>query len=463
MLSLYPMRKIFAIHTANITGDTANTGIVEYAARLSNTHNTPNINSRFLSNSESATLKTPESWVDVYTKDRGPREMMEDFCRHNVDQMESLINSSANANNAQPVLIPHLGGRTGFQINPNLLYKYPNVVISHEFSRLNDDQKGIRIRQLMAADNVLFTTDNEKKVAIEEMRSQVSDQEAQKLEDKSSVYPVPPNITPEGSIPSVAERCKDIVVFGMIKKDKGLESLPAIASAMKQDPYFQNRKIHIIGTVLTRGGNGHEILQNSLISEIYPGITIEALKSFSAEEIIKLVSILESKKPIPQQEDLTKNLNHVLNLVGVKHGEIPSFTRKLPLYLHLNQNNEEVSNRLKSTLYSFLPIPRGATDHSGTIAASLAHHMITFAKRNESETSPFLQNGSMNFIDDPMNILQAIKDHELKAKNDNSYEARMIEQGSKFREARDWNNLANHLNQLIQLSVNNHQAMEIAA
>jgi|LakMenE01Jun11ns_1017448.scaffolds.fasta_scaffold9894913_2 hypothetical protein len=458
------MLKLLPVHTANITGDTASTGIVEYASRLSKTQQRQDsrVVGRFLSNCPSATIETPRTWLDVYTADRGPEEMMRDFTKHNEQHMRDLLKSEATAHNAQVVLVPNLGGRTGFQISPKLLEDYPNVVISHEFSRLNDEQKRIRLQQLMAADSVLFTTDSERKNTIQAMQETVSTQASRELEEKSSLYPVPANITPDGEIPPISQRSrKDIVVFGMIKKDKGLETLPDIALAMKNDPDFQNREIHVMGTVLSQGGNGHKILQDYLIPAIYPGVLVDDLHGLNAEETIRLVKILESKATVPPQDSLSENLNSVLSKIGVRSGEIPAFERKIPIYLHLNQTDAEISQALKSNLYSFLTMPRGATDHSGTLAASMAHHMITFTKRNETETSPYLSNGSVNLLGVPEDIISAIKSHESQAEQDSSFETEMIAKGDKYREARSWDTLADHLNSLIRLSVQSREPAKV--
>jgi hypothetical protein len=388
--------------------------------------------------------------------------MMRDFTKHNEQHMRDLLKSEATAHNAQVVLVPNLGGRTGFQISPKLLEDYPNVVISHEFSRLNDEQKRIRLQQLMAADSVLFTTDSERKNTIQAMQETVSTQASRELEEKSSLYPVPANITPDGEIPPISQRSrKDIVVFGMIKKDKGLETLPDIALAMKNDPDFQNREIHVMGTVLSQGGNGHKILQDYLIPAIYPGVLVDDLHGLNAEETIRLVKILESKATVPPQDSLSENLNSVLSKIGVRSGEIPAFERKIPIYLHLNQTDAEISQALKSNLYSFLTMPRGATDHSGTLAASMAHHMITFTKRNETETSPYLSNGSVNLLGVPEDIISAIKSHESQAEQDSSFETEMIAKGDKYREARSWDTLADHLNSLIRLSVQSREPAKV--
>jgi hypothetical protein len=458
------MLKLLPVHTANITGDTGSTGIVEYASRLPKTQEEQDsrVIGRFLSNCPSATIQTPPKWLDVYTKDRGPEKMMQDFTEHNEQPMRDLLELQAAAHEATLVLVPHLGGRTGFQISPKLLKDYPNVVISHEFSRLSSEQKEIRLQQLMAADSVLFTTESERRITIEAMKT-VSAQASEKLENKSSLYPVPANITPDGKIPSISERSrKDIVVFGMIKKDKGLEKLPDIALAMKKDPDFQNRKIHVMGTVLSQGGNGHEILQKFLIPAIYPEVSAKNLHSLSAEETIQLVKILEgSKEKVPPKDSLSENLNSVLNEMGVRSNEIPAFERKIPIYLHLNQTDAEISQALKSNLYSFLPMPRGATDHSGTLAASLAHKMITFAKRNETETSPYLSNGSVNLLTKPEDIISAIKEHESQVEQDPSFETNMIAKGDEYRKARSWDTLADHLNSLIRLSVQSREPAKV--
>jgi hypothetical protein len=145
------MLKLLPVHTANITGDTGSTGIVEYASRLSKTQETQDSRfvGRFLSNCPSATIKTPPEWLDIYTADRVPAQMMQDFTEHNEQHMRNLLESEAAAHQAKLVLVPHLGGRTGFQISPELLRDYTNVVISHEFSRLSDEQKRIRLQQLI--------------------------------------------------------------------------------------------------------------------------------------------------------------------------------------------------------------------------------------------------------------------------------------------------------------------------
>jgi hypothetical protein len=459
------MLKLLPVHTANITGDTGSTGIVEYASRLPKTQEEQDsrVIGRFLSNCPSATIKTPPEWLDVYTEDRGPSQMMQDFTEHNEQRMRNLLETEAAAHKAKLVLVPHLGGRTGFQISPKLLQDYPNVVISHEFSRLSDEQKRIRLQQLMAADSVLFTTESERENTIQAMQQTVSSQASRGLEEKSSLYPVPANITPDGEIPSISERSrKDIVVFGMIKKDKGLEKLPDIALAMKNDPDVQNREIHVMGTVLSQGGNGHKILQDYLIPAIYPGVLVDDLHGLNAEETIRLVKILESsKEKVPPQDSLSENLNSVLGKMGVRSGETPAFERKIPIYLHLNQTDAEISQALKSNLYSFLPMPRGATDHSGTLAASMAHHMITFTKRSETETSPYLSNGSVNLLAKPEDIISAIKKHELEAQKDPSFEANMIAKGDDYRKARSWDTLADHLNSLIRLSVQSREPAKV--
>ncbi|MFZ4084929.1 MAG: hypothetical protein ACOYK1_05245 [Vampirovibrionia bacterium] len=458
------MLKLLPVHTANITGDTANTGIVEYASRLSKTQQTQDSRfvGRFLSNCPSATIKTPPEWLDIYTADRVPAQMMQDFTEHNEQHMRNLLESEAAAHQAKLVLVPHLGGRTGFQISPELLRDYTNVVISHEFSRLSNEQKRIRLQQLMAADSVLFTTESERENTIQAMQQTVSNKASRELEEKSSLYPVPANITPDGEIPPISERSKkDIVVFGMIKKDKGLDKLPDIALAMKNDPDFQNREIHVMGTVLSQGGNGHKILQDYLIPAIYPGVLVDDVRGLNAEETIRLVKILESKAIVPSKDSLSENLNSVLSKIGVRSGEIPAFERKIPIYLHLNQTDAEISQALKSNLYSFLPMPRGATDHSGTLAASLAHHMITFTKRNETETSSSLSNGSVNLLDKPEDIILAIKNHELQARLNPLFETEMIAKGDKYREARSWDTLADHLNSLIRLSVQSREPAKV--
>jgi hypothetical protein len=314
----------------------------------------------------------------------------------------------------------------------------------------------------MAADSVLFTTESERENTIQAMQQTVSNKASRELEEKSSLYPVPANITPDGEIPPISERSKkDIVVFGMIKKDKGLDKLPDIALAMKNDPDFQNREIHVMGTVLSQGGNGHKILQDYLIPAIYPGVLVDDVRGLNAEETIRLVKILESKAIVPSKDSLSENLNSVLSKMGVRSNEIPAFERKIPIYLHLNQTDAEISQALKSNLYSFLPMPRGATDHSGTLAASLAHKMITFAKRNETETSPYLSNGSVNLLTKPEDIISAIKEHESQVEQDPSFETNMIAKGDEYRKARSWNTLADHLNNLIRLSVESRESAKV--
>jgi hypothetical protein len=123
--------------------------------------------------------------------------------------------------------------------------------------------------------------------------------------------------------------------------------------------------------------------------------------------------------------------------------------RRLPIQLHLNQTSEQVQYLLNSNRYSFLPMPRGATEHSGTLAASLEHNMITFVcKNNEGETPESLKNGSVHLLGSPHQVLRSIKLHELRAAVDCTYEHRLIALGDDFRNARSWDCLAKTINNM---------------
>jgi len=94
-------------------------------------------------------------------------------------------------------------------------------------------------------------------------------------------------------------------------------------------------------------------------------------------------------------------------------------------------------------------MPRGATRHSGTLAASLEHGMITLVCRSKIEhTAPLLKNGCVYILEKAEDILTTIKAHEAIIKRNSFYEQFMISNAQEYRSTTSWDSLVTLTNRL---------------
>jgi hypothetical protein len=327
---------------------------------------------------------------------------------------------------------------SGFNLGDEVFEKFPVVAISHEFSTLFPDKKSFRLEQFKKSDLVVFTTEGEYDSAKESMLAEHGEQAATDLKNKSFVYPVPPTIplSDNAEIPAFKDRSKDILVFGLIKLYKNLESLPDIARKMSQDDYFKGRSMVIAGNILTNNPDHIGVLTNVLLPETYPALKEANLNQLSREQIAELVNILQDQTYNSKPSFDDPKLNSVITKIKRN----PAM-KALPINIKLSLSDDEVSDLMLEHKYRFLPIDRGATPHSSTLASAMDHRMIVFAKDNP-ETPASLKNGSIVLMDKAEDILKNIKSHEAKVQDDPNHEENMIKLGKTYRDQRSWHNLA---------------------
>lgn len=435
------MAKTLCVHIANVTGDTAQTGLVDYAALLSKKQQevatTSNIHSIFFTNCELGTAAAPKEWPYVYEAQHSYESMAARFPQEAFIQH---IQALAKAEESVPLLVCHMGVRTGAVLTPETLRQFPVIIISHEFELLNANQRRYRVEQMLAAARIIFTTESERLSALESIAAMAGYEKAEEIRQRSIIRPVPSNIISPKHVKHPNERANDIVVFGTLRERKGLNKMPMIAKAMKDDPYFKGRSVRIVGNILTRnGGRGLEILKDLLFQTF--ALKKEDLKSLSLEETVELTNVLEgmhlAAKPLSTK---------VISLFSEDF-----IDRKIPLHIQLRQTPQQVRQVLINNRYSFLPMPRGATKHSGTLAASLEHGMITFVCRSKIEdTPPHLANGSVYLLEKASDILTVIKAHEAIVRHNNCYEEIMISKGASYKRMIGWKGLVELTNSLIR-------------
>jgi|GEM_PF-2229352 len=445
------MTQTLCIHIANVTGDMARTGLVDYAAILSRKQaDAARIGtgrSVFLSNSAVRTLAVPASWPYVYNDAASYPDMAARFPQQEF--AEYLNRCAASSSGESPVLVCHVGLRTGALIAPETLRRFPVVMISHEFELLSAPQRTYRLEQLRAAERILFTTQAERECALRAVAEQFGPPEAEFLRRRSTVYPVPSNIEPFAALAPPAQRARNVIVFSTLRERKGLSCLPDIARAMQDDSYFAGRAIYLAGSVLTKnGGEGLGILKD-LLARCFT-VRPQQLAGLSLEETMQLTHMLEGNRQLDAR---------ALSPAVVRILSDDFIERTLPLYLRLDVPQAEVSELLASNLYSLLPMPRGATLHSGTLAASLAHHMITLACRSKLDAvPPTLSGGGMYLLDKAHDALEVIRSHETVARANPAYEQSMIDRGDDYRASTSWSGLVRLMGNLAEEALHAFQA-----
>src|SRR4029079_3659155 len=117
------MTQMYVVHVANITGDTAQTGLVDYAALLSRKQmelaSGPGFGSVFLSNCRLATLAAPKDWPYVYDDQASYQDMAERFPQRALK--DYLLRAATGQGGELPVLVCHVGVRTGALLAPETL------------------------------------------------------------------------------------------------------------------------------------------------------------------------------------------------------------------------------------------------------------------------------------------------------------------------------------------------------
>ncbi|MBV8549379.1 MAG: hypothetical protein JO126_07985 [Alphaproteobacteria bacterium] len=430
------MVKIVCIHTANVTDRLINTGIVDYTALMAALQGKGDqIAGLFMSDAASADLRIPDAWPG-YDDHLSAEESMRQFPQ---EEFQTMVGAAAMCEKALPVLVVNMGERTGFRLSPETLHNYPVVAVSHEFMRLDGERRILRLRQFCAADQILFTNEEERDAALTAMRDVFGDARAASMAQKISVYPVPSNIVPPARLAEPTDRAPNVVVFGVIKARKGLEKVPLMAQQIKDDPTLTGRKIILMGSVPTHGGedgqDGGSILRDLLPQVFGPQ---EGLAGKSDADLVVLALQLERSVRL---ED-----------------------RLLPIELRLNEPMEEVSHVLSQNRYCFLPLPRGATGHSGTLAAALEHHMITFIARNPDGLTPdILQNGCVYLPDRPEDFVVTMKRHEKEQARNPRMETAMVAAGDPYRDAIGWPGLIRLVNGMARKAVALHYGNQAIA
>jgi glycosyltransferase involved in cell wall biosynthesis len=177
------------------------------------------------------------------------------------------------------------------------------------------------------------------------------------------VIPIASNIKPI-SVKSYSERQKSsIVYFGLIRPQKGLESVLELASLIKNARL--EFRIIIIGRILPRW-RGYLA---KLHSKIQPDIS----------------SIIDWE---------------------------------------FNASEERVSEILGSTLYAFLPFDDGASERRGSLFAALAHRMVIFTTKGLHTPSNLKE--CVYFVDCPQQVINLITDPILMTEDHHNQKLKAI-------------------------------------
>lgn len=456
-------RHTHSVHIVTITGDTAQHGLIDYAKWAALYQQRGGAGADFLSNCEEGTLLPPPEWPNILygaemANPQAPLTAEETQRRFPQDALTQYLRTVGEVTKRRPVLIAHVGDRAGMQTAPETLRRVPSIVIAHEFQSVSyPERKANRLELLAAAGQILFTSKAEYEAVIFAMKDRFGERQADDFSRRCKLYPVPSNIHLSEGLKHPQERKADIVVFGMIwKNDKGLESIPEIARAMKADPHFKGRAIRVVGGVRHDRPSGVEMIRELLSSAF--GFSLQDMQTVAPKDVLALASAVEGN----EVGNLPPSAAEFLRAQGCEVREGVAAKRQLPIHFHLNQTNQQISQILAENRYGLLLMKRGATNHSGTLAAYLQHKMITLARSCSGDQTPkTLSNGSIYLLNGPDAALEEIKTHEARAAEDPAYENAMIRKGDFYREQRSWEGLARTIADMATEAVAAHDRRQV--
>lgn len=249
----------------------------------------------------------------------------------------------------------------GFMWTPEKLQTFKDkggyvVVTVMEFAKHSGHQnfnlKSDTITFLEKADYAIFLDDNDQKSAIEF---------AEKIRKK-----IPPSrvIATFVNVPlankALPERGKDIISFGGIRTGKGLAHVRKLAKLMKESDNLsiQGKKILVVGTV----SQGQEDKWDRTLYDLMLGVYPEQAKAMDVKKPYELVALLKEIQSNP----------------GIKPA--------LPIEIHLNVTENELSKLFDCCTYSYLPGYRGATLRDSSISCSLTNQFVTYV--HEGKITP---------------------------------------------------------------------------
>lgn len=333
----------------------------------------------FLSTHQLATINVADKLEDteIFFEEGVPGEPIRDFIESHAHKYGGKI----------PILISHLSIRTTGCTHKELYEDYPTIIIAHRFidnyCQTPEATKELFLQKLLNADSVFFTVEEERD-ALYEYCAEVAPAKLMDLQKKTQVFPVPFTVGPKhGVAASLEEADNDIIFFGKFSSFRGSDEILPLAEAMKKDPYFQGRRIHVITMINEENKDEIRALQSRVASE------------------------------------------------------------RLPIKFHLNKPDNELEDIFSKHKYARFSGHEGASQRSTTLANLLAFNRICVAKvTNELNFRPYAEYGDMVYrANGVAETLEAIKVHESNVDQDPYLERRMQENMHNYTADNSWKNL----------------------
>lgn len=270
----------------------------------------------------------------------------------------------------------------GTVFSPSQLDQFDHVVITlHEFTSLRNESRSWQaIEYLKHADHVIFTTPHEQQAVGHYLPD---------IFKKSTVIPVFNSLSAAKQYPHEIKRPNHIISFGSIRSGKGYSEILDLAKLIKDDPELvamrekdpakYTLKILIAGSCV----NPFEVRR--LVQKTYDLRDDEMPKTFN-------------KRP----KDMEAILKKFDELRAEKRKEV------LPIELHFNVKEAELPTLFERANFAYLPLVRGASQHSTAIPTVMANGCIAITTQGNF-TPKDLRGGAVIFADTPEAALDVIK------------------------------------------------------